>query len=124
MIEVAVMYADLHIERVPWGAKDTLRRDGVICIAVLNDKRQYFSKRQQALIEHDFYILTWTDTECCLTWHDGDYGFFSFDKPEQADWRFPFILTPNSIVFEGETIESEEYAKAKSIFADLQGGMF
>lgn len=123
-MEVAVMYADLQIQRVAWRDKDSLRRDGVICIAVLNPLRKHFTKRPQALIEHDFYLLTWTDTECCLTGHNGDYGFYSFAKPEQVDWRFPFILTPNSIVFEGGTIPSERYAEAKLIYADPAGGMF
>jgi len=120
-VEVAVLYGDLSIVRVPWDEKLTLRRDNVIAIAVLNSLD---IKRRQSSIEHDYYQIIWTDEDCCLTGHDGDYGFSRFDNPQVVDWRFPFILPENSIEFEGITIDKEEYAKAKSIYSDPDGGMF
>ena len=125
MTEIAVLYAGLGVTRVPWGEKHLLRRDGVIAIAIVDPDRSRKDLRPQSSIEHDYYILVWTDKDCWLGGHDGDYGFFSLtDQGTDIDWRFPFVLPENSILFEGVYVDAEEYAKAKAIFLDRDGDMY
>jgi len=123
MPELAVLYGDLSIIRVPWDKKETLQRDNVIAIAIVDPNRARKDLRPQSSIEHDYYILVWTDEDCWLGGHDGDYGFFSF-YGKGIDWRFPFILPKNSIVFEGVQISAEDYGKAKQMFKDRFGRMY
>ena len=117
---IAILYSGLNLVRVQWDRKDTLLHHDVICIAVIHPD----NKRFQSAIGHDYYQLIWTDDDCCLTGHDGDYGFFSLTDPGQVDWRFPFIMPENVIEFEGVYVSKEEYAEAKLLFADPDGGMF
>lgn len=123
-VEVAVMYANLSIQRVPWHLKHTLPTTGVICIAVLHPDRPHHTKHHQALIERDVYLLIWTDVDCCLCGHDDDFAFHDLTDQNKVDWRFPFIRPANCIEFEGQTITGDLYARAKMIFADPAGGMF
>lgn len=117
--EVAVLYHDLNVVRVAWADKRTLKFTDVLAIAVLND-----GKRNQSSILHDYYQLIWTDTDCCLTGHDGDYGFFSFDGGT-PDWRFPFLMPTNYIEFEGVyQHDQKKWQEALLIYADPDGGMF
>lgn len=121
MVEVAVLYEELKLIRVPWDGKHELRHDGVVAIAICGTGH----KRVQSEISHDFYELVWTDTDCCLTGHDGDYGFFSLTKlKKDPDWRFPFILPENCIEFEGVYVDKDEWQEALLIYSDPNGGMF
>jgi len=127
---VAVMYGkDLRIVRVPWDQKQTLQFDDVICISLIHEDAYSKRKRQQAVIEFDYYTLVWTDTDCYLGGYDDDYYFFSLKEPwkpygEGFIHRFPFIMPENSMLFEGVMISPEQYAKAKDIFNDRAGDMF
>lgn len=116
--EVAILYSDLKVIRVPWADKHSLRRDYVLAMAVLIG-----GKRNQCSISHDYYQLVWSDTDCCLTGHNGDYGFYSFDG-DDTDWRFPFLMPDNSIEFESIYVGKEVWGKALEIYADPNGGMF
>lgn len=118
--EVAVLYADLSVVRVPWEDKLTLKREDVIAISVISPNHH---KRMLAEIEHDYYQLVWTDTDVCLTGHDGDYLFCSLTSADY-EWRHPFDLPENSIEFKGATIPSDQYEKAKRIFGNMQGPMY
>lgn len=115
---IAVLYKDLKIVRVPWAEKQTLKRDTVLAIAVLDG-----GKRNQCSISHDYYQLIWTETDCCLTGHDGDYGFYPFDGGP-PDWRFPFQMSGYCIEFEGVYVSKEDWQRALAIYADPDGGMF
>lgn len=117
--EIAVLYNNLRVVRVPWVEKLSLRRDNVLALAVLNN-----GKRNQCSILHDYYQLIWTDADCCLTGHDGDYGFYSLDEPNVVDWRFPFVIPENCIEFEGVYVDKEDWQRALEIYADPDGGMF
>lgn len=119
-VEVAVLYANLAVVRVRWEDKRTLQLDEVIAVSVVSRK---YHKRLLAEIEHDYYLLIWTDTEVCLSGHDDDYLFCSLDGPGYR-WRFPFDLPLHSIEFKGATIDAVEYEKAKAIFGDPQGPMY
>ena len=114
--EITVLYDDLNITKVAWDEKHSLRLDKVLAIAILNG-----GKRNQSVILHDYYHLIWTDTDCCLTGHDGDYGFYGVDG---VDWRFPFLMPENSIEFEGVYVSKDDWEKALLIYADPDGGMF
>jgi hypothetical protein len=116
--EVAVMYSGLRIVRVPWAGRESLQRDDVIAVAVINDAHV----RRCAVIEYDWYQLIWTDTDYCLTGHDEPYRFFNLEG-RVVETRFPFVMPENSIEFEGVQVSAAEYAKAKEIFADPDGGM-
>lgn len=116
--EVAVLYHDLNVVRVTWADKQTLKLDRVLAIAVLNA-----GKRNQCSISHDFYQLIWTDTDCCLTGHDGDYGFFPFDG-SAPDWRFPFLMPENCIEFDSVYVSKDIWQRALTIYADPYGDMF
>lgn len=116
--EVAVLYDDLTVKRVDWDDRRTLKQDKVLAIAVTNN-----GKRTQGSISHDYYQLIWTDTDCCLTGHDGDYGFFPFDGGD-PDWRFPFVIPTHCIEFEGVYVDKDDWQKALEIYADPDGGMF
>jgi len=118
-VDIVVLYEGLKLVRVAWDLKNILSREGVIALAICA-----FGKRYQSSIHHDYYQLVWTDIDCCLTGHDGDYGFFSLTEPGVVDRRFPFILPENSIEFHGVYVSKDEYNEAKLIFADLNGGMF
>lgn len=119
LIEIVVLYNDLRIVRVPWIDKLTLDTRDVEAIAIIG--KQW----RQCSILHDFYYLVWTDTDCNLSGHDGDFGFFSFDS-RNIDWRFPFILPENSIEFttENSMLNKEDWTRALEIYADPEGGMF
>lgn len=119
-IEIAILYEDLVVVRMPWDKKEILARDGVIAISIINS----LAVKRQCSIQHDLYQLIWTDTDYCLTGHDDDYGFINFKNPDLIDWRFPFIMPENSMEFEGEIIPGDQYSKAKLIYADPDGGMF
>ncbi len=120
--EIAVLYTGLNLVRVPWDEKERLKRDGVIAIAVLIAGQ---NKRFLCSIGHDYYQLVWTDKDCCLTGHDGDYGFYKFADPNRdTDWRFPFIMPKNCIEFEGAYADKDEWGKALLIYADQSGRMF
>ena len=119
MTEIAILYERLQLVRVDWADRQTLRRDGVIAITICAPGQRY-----QSSIAHDYYQLVWTEKDCCLTGHDGDYGFFSLTEPGVIDWRFPFILPENSIEFLGVYVSKEEYAEARIIFGDPNGDMF
>lgn len=118
LTQVAILYSDLNVVRVPWADKETLKRTDVLAIAVISD-----GKRNQCSISHDYYQLIWTDTDCCLTGHDGDYGFFPFDGSD-PDWRFPFMMPEDCIEFEGVYVNKDDWQKALLIYADPNGGMF
>ena len=117
--EVAVLYDDLNVIRVPWNKKRSLQTNQVLAIAILHSDR----KRNQCSILHDYYQLVWTDDDCCLTGHDGDYGFYNLHTIG-VDWRFPFIMPQNCIEFEGIYVSKEDWQKALLIYADPGGGMF
>ncbi len=120
--EIAICYGDLSVVRVPWDEKESLSRTGVLSIALIILGQ---TQRCQSSISHDYYQLIWTDTECCLTGHDGDYGFYSLsDAKRSPDWRFPFIMPANCIEFEGVYVGKEDWQKALTIYADPNGGMF
>lgn len=113
--EVAVLYGDLDIVRVPWNEKQSLQRDQVLAVAVIRP-----GVIRQCSILHDYYQLIWTETEFCLTGHDGDYGFYGADG---VDWRFPFVLPDNCIEFDGVYVNNDDWQKALLIYADPNGGM-
>lgn len=119
--EIAVLYNDLALVRVPWSEKHSLKCEDVEAIAIIDN-----GKRDQCKIGHDFYYLVWTDIDCNLSGHDGDFGFYPFDGGP-PEWRFPFILPENSIVFTTENSmldKKEDWAKVLEIYADPDGGMF
>lgn len=120
-VEVAVLYSDMKVVRVPWIEKEILRRNDVIAISIPNADGK---RRHQSSIRHDFYQLVWTDTDCCLTGHDGDYGFYGLIDRDVVDWRFPFDMPENSIEFEGVYVSAEDYKIAEAIFGDPNGEMF
>lgn len=123
--EVAVLYESLVVVRVPWDEKETLRRDGVIAIAVLQTDREHPVKRQQAEIERDFYTLVWDDTSCYLGGYDDNLYWHDFaDARTSFEHRFPYLMPPDSITFAGAFIDPDQYAKAKAIFVDREGPMF
>ena len=129
--EVAILYSDLNVVRVPWTDKKKLQQDNVLAIAVLQEDRPVIGNppsrsRYQAVIEFDWYVLTWTATDSYLGgYDDDDYLFFSLTKPsELVDWRFPFLMPKNSLLFKGAQVVPEQYAKAKEIFNDRNGEMF
>lgn len=117
--EVAVLYSDLNIVRVPWEEKRTLETRDVEAIAIIGEQWR------QCSILHDFYYLVWTDTDCNLSGHDGDFGFWPFDG-HLADWRFPFILQENTIEFttEHSLLNKVDWARAQEIYADPNSGMY
>jgi hypothetical protein len=128
-LQVAVLYSDLAVCKVEWSGKETLKRDDVLAIAIVHPKEEARRKRHQAVIEHDFYVLAWTDTECYLGGYDDDYYWFSLTEPwkpygEGFTHRFPFTLPENSMLFEGVFVDKEVYAQAKLIFGDREGPMF
>ncbi len=128
---IVICYADaieeegFSIVRVPWEEKLTLRRKGVLSIAVLFPGDP---NRECRSIYHDYYQLIWTDTAVCLTGHDGDLAFYSFEPTSkgevQKEWRFPFILPENCIEFEGETIDSRKFKKSMDLYGDRKGVMY
>lgn len=117
--EVAILYADLSIVRVSWDEKHSLPRENIEAIAVIGEQWR------QCSILHDFYYLVWTDTDCNLSGHDGDFGFYPFDGRE-ADWRFPFILPDNTIEFttENALLNKAYWKRAQEIYNDPDGGMY
>lgn len=115
--EIAVLYNTLQVTRVSWAQRRSLQTDQVLAIAILYPGM----KRNQCAILHDYYQLIWTDDACCLTGHDGDYGFYNGDT---VYWRFPFLLPENSIEFEGVYVSKDDWEKALLIYADPDGGMF
>ena len=63
--EVAVMYGNRTIVRVPWEDKLTLARTDVLAITIVNNRRPrdgLREKREQLEYEHDFYTLCWKGT--------------------------------------------------------------
>lgn len=127
--DVAVMYGDLQIVRVPWEQKESLRRDYVICIAVINLENPRPHVRHQQAIENDYYVLTWDGDSCYLGGYDDDKYWFKFDRPwrsygEGFIHKFPFILREQSILFEGVMVAPEVYKKAKEMFYDRRGVMY
>ena len=129
MTEIAVMYGDLSIVRVPWAERESLRRDYVLSIAILQPDRPRKHTRYQAVCEFDYYVLAWSETDCYLGGYDDNLYWFSLTEPwkkygEGFIHKFPFILPENSILFEGVMIDKDEYAKAKKIFLDRDGGMY
>lgn len=119
MTEIAVLYASLELVRVPWKDKQTLKLEDVEAIAVIG------KRWRQCSILHDYYQLVWTDTDCHLSGHDGDYGFYPFGARD-PDWRFPFIIPENSLEFTTESsyLSKKDWQKALEIYADPNGGMF
>jgi len=115
--EIAVLYRDLEIVRVPWAERCTLDTCDVEAIAVIGEQWR------QCSISHDYYQLIWTDSDCCLTGHDGDYGFYSLNG-SKVEWRVPFILPENCIEFQSVYISKQGWQKALAIYADPDGGMF
>lgn len=128
--EIAVCYADTTVEegfvviRVPWADRATLPLTGVLHIALIMDGQD---QRYQSSSYHDYYQLVWNtqETECCLTGHDGDYGFFSLeDYKQKPDWRFPFILPRTCIEFEGVYVDDDVWEASKLIYGNSAGRMF
>lgn len=109
--EIAVLYRGLVRKCVPWGRRETLKRDDVLAVELSGGH-----DRRQALIGHDWYYLVWTEADCCLVPYDGTDTFFSLTEPNRLSTRFPFVLPDNCIVFEGVYVGSEEYEEAKRIF--------
>lgn len=127
--EIAVLYAGLKLVRVPWAEKETLKRDQVLSITILHPNRPTIGNpptrvRYQAISEYDWYVLSWTNSDSYLGGYDNDMCWRSFDKPEEAYHRFPYILPENSLLFEGIFVSKEEYVEAKIIFNDRNGRMF
>lgn len=114
--EIAVLYGDLTIVRVPWVEKHSLETDQVLAIAVMQT-----GLFRQCSILHDYYQLIWTEDACCLTGHDGDYGFFGVAG---VDWRFPFVMPENCIEFDSVYVNKDDWQKALLIYADPDAGMF
>lgn len=125
MTDVAVLYGDLSVVRVSWEEKLSLRRDQVIAIAVLDPDRSYPRKRQQAVIEFDFYALVWDAVSCYLGGFDDNLYWHDFADPyRRFEHRFPYRMPTDSILFEGVMISPEDYAEAKRIFGDQRGAFF
>lgn len=127
MVEVAVLYDDLTLSRVPWRLKESLRLDGVLSIAVLHPDRPNLRKRGQALCELDYYLLVWDDEWCYLTGYDDNLNWFSLTHPWPPNGmvhRFPYVVPETSLLFEGKMVEDDVYQKAKDIFNDRNGEMF
>jgi len=120
MVDIAVLYADLEVDRVSWADKANLKRDEVLAISVVSTEHH---KRLLSKIGHDYYQLVWTDDDVCLTGHDDDYMFCSLTGPGFG-WRFPFMLPDSSIEFEGVTVHSDQFEKAKLIYGDPKGPMY
>lgn len=118
-VEVAILYANLKVVRVSWADKRTLDLCNVEAIAVIAEQWR------QCSIMHDFYHLVWTDSDCNLSGHDGDYGFYPFDARD-PNWRFPFIMPENSLMFTTEhaMLNKEDWQKVLEIYADPDGSMF
>ena len=124
MTDVAVLYGDLSVVRVTWADKLSLRRDQVIAIAVLDPGRIHPRKRQQAVIEFDFYTLVWDEVACYLGGFDDDFYWHEFADPyTRFEHRFPYRMPSGSMLFEGVMISPEDYAEAKRIFGDQRGSM-
>lgn len=123
--EVAVLYGDLTVTRVPWVDKLTLDRTQVIAIAVLDPHRANPRKRPQAVIEHDWYTLVWDDTACHLGGYDDNLYWHDFtDAATGWRHRFPYLMPSGSMVFEGVMLTPTLYAEAKGIYGDREGVMF
>ena len=124
--EVAVLYSDLSIVRVPWARKDQLRIDKVLAVALVHPDRPAKSKRYQGVMEYDWYLLTWTADECLLGGYDEDYYWFSLTEPWLTPRKspLPFTVPADSILFEGVQVSAAVYEKAKLIYDDRSGGMF
>jgi hypothetical protein len=125
-VEVAVCYTDLSVVRVPWDEKQNLLLTEVLSIAVLFDGDP---QRECRSIGHDFYQLVWTDTQVCLTGHDGDYAWRSFELDRAGDpikdWIFPFGFRANTIEFVGAyTDNARDWQTALDIFGDPNGLMW
>lgn len=122
--DIVVMYEGLNLIRVKWEDRETLRRDGVLMIALIYPGA---IKRYQHADRCDWYHLIWNeaDTACFLGGHDGDRGFYQFDDPSiDVDWRFPYLLPENCIEFVGEYTSREEWKEALEIYGDPEGPMF
>ncbi len=127
---ICVCYADptkqegFVVVRVPWADRNILCLTDVLHISIIISGHK---KRRQSSSFHDFYQLIWdeNETECCLTGHDGDYGFYSLTDPsKQPDWRFPFVMPKNCIEFEGVYVDKETWKKSLLVYADPNGRMF
>lgn len=131
VIEVVVMYEGLELVRVPWEQKHSLRRNGVLAVAISHAKQPSTTlrkKRYQLVYEYDYYVLVWDETSCYLGGYNDDLYWFDFAEPwlpygKGFVHRFPFVMPDRSIVFEGVQVPAEMYAQAKSIFTDVTGEM-
>lgn len=124
--DVAVMYGDLSIVRVPWDQKHTLPTTGVLFIELLNTERPLKRQRFQGQYENDFYVLSWTETHANLWGYDDNFWWHELEAQWAPDFkhRFPFELPADSIQFKGVQVEEVEWQKAKRLYNNRDGKMF
>lgn len=126
--DVAVMYDDLAIRRVPWGERELLPRYGVLAVSVMHPDRPRVDDRWRGESFHDYYVLTWTDDEYALTGYDDACYWRSLVAPwemrnQETATRLPYKILANSIVFTGSRIADELWRRARAMFMDPQGEM-
>lgn len=146
--DVVVVYKGVSgipkVVRVTWENKDRLATTEVLAMAVLQDNRPNAKDaegndlvpnqimRWQSEIGKDYYVLTWNtaDTHCHLGGYDTDLYWFNHDGPwkpygaPRVYDKFPYLIGPNTIVFESIMVSEEEMELVNIIYKDHKGEMF
>ncbi len=126
--DVAVMYTDLEIKRVPWAEKESLLCDGVLAVSVVHPGRSRDDTHWRGESFSDYYVLAWTDEDYTLFGYDAGRRWRSLEWPLDARktdqaLRLPYTLPDPHIIFVGKQVADEVWREAQARFWDPERGM-
>lgn len=137
--EIVVLYDNLTIQRASFANRASLKQDRVMAMAISHLEQPDTGlrrKRQQAVIEFDFYIFAFNSahTRVFLGGYDAaDWGWFSTASPWIADDKWiltatiqpPWFPTTNRMIFKGsQTAGATIWDQARSIYFNPDGPLF